>query len=345
MMVQIGIMKNRFFRKKDIFKRFSIRFFRILSFLILGFMISCGDDSSSTAEKLSEVAVEPDLPIPDFSADSAYAFIEKQLAFGSRVPNTGSHLACAQWLSDKLESYGAKVIRQAAVVKAFDGTRLNMQNIIASYNPEKNRRILLTAHWDSRPFADQDSERQNQPIPGANDGGSGVGVLLEVARQLGQANPQVGVDIILWDAEDYGKTEVPGSYCLGSQYWAVNKHKPNYDAMYGINLDMVGDPDARFTREGHSMEYAANVVEKVWRTARLYGYDQYFSLERTEPIIDDHVYVNRKGGIRMIDIIDKPANQSFFDEWHTHRDDINTISKETLKAVGQTVTAVVYREK
>jgi glutaminyl-peptide cyclotransferase len=233
--------------------RFNIHLLWVLSLIAFVTLAACGDDNAAKANKLNEVEVEPDLPIPDFSADSAYAFIEKQLSFGPRVPNTGGHLACADWMVKKFEAYGAKVKRQTAVVNAFDGTPLNMQNIIASYNPEKNRRILLSAHWDSRPFADQDSVRQNEPIPGANDGGSGVGVLLEIARQLGQMAPRVGVDIILWDAEDYGKTEVAGSYCLGSQYWVENKHKANYSAMYGINLDMVGAHNARFTREGHSM--------------------------------------------------------------------------------------------
>lgn len=283
--------------------------------------------------------------MPTFQADSAYAFVAQQVAFGPRVPNSGGHRACGDWLMATFARYGARVQAQESVVRAFDGTALNMRNIIASFQPEKKRRILLTAHWDTRPFADEDSSRQQEPIPGANDGGSGVGVLLEVARQLGQQAPQVGVDIILWDAEDYGSSEHENSYCLGSQYWSRQPHVPGYMPMYAINLDMVGAEGAYFTREGISEQYARSVLDKVWYTARSLGYDRFFRSHSSEGIIDDHTYMNLVARIPTIDIIDRPGGNRFFPHWHTHRDDLSTISRETLGAVGQTLLTVVYQER
>ncbi|MEZ4825581.1 MAG: M28 family peptidase [Bacteroidia bacterium] len=308
------------------------------------FLFACngGTENKKTPET---PPVAKDIPIPAFQAENAFAHIEKQLSFGPRVPNTAGHAACADWIIAELKAAGAQVTTQPAVVQAFNNTPLNMINIIGSFHPEKQRRIMLTAHWDTRPFADEDSVRKDEPIPGANDGGSGVGVLLEIARIIGQEAPQVGVDIFFWDAEDYGNSDVPNSYCLGSQYWAQNKHKPNYTAMYGINLDMVGAKDAIFSKEGHSLQYAPNVVEKVWHQAHLLGFGQYFSIQRTDPIIDDHVYISVRGNVGTIDIIDQPEGRGFFKHWHTHGDDIEAISKETLQAVGQTLLAVIYKEQ
>lgn len=312
--------------------------------LIIGISAGCQPDKPGSGTP----AVQPVLAqvrVPDFQADSAYAYIEKQLAFGPRVPNTAGHTGCAQWLVTQFRAFGAEVSTQPAVVTAFDGTRLNMQNIIASYNPASRDRILLTAHWDTRPFADAGTERRNQPIPGANDGGSGVAVLLEIARQLSQQAPAIGVDIILWDAEDYGNPETADSYCLGSQYWASNKHKPGYSARYGINLDMVGASGATFLKEGNSMQYAGHVVSKVWSTAQRLGYGSYFSSQRANAVVDDHFYMATKGGIPTANIIDQRQGEGFFPYWHTHQDDLQAISRETLKAVGQTVLEVVYREQ
>ena len=289
---------------------------------------------------------------PAFHADSAYYFVEKQVSFGPRNTNSQGHKACAQWLSVELKKYADNVIEQRALLKAFDGTLLNAVNFIAEFNPENKKRILLCAHWDTRPFADQDSSRENEPILGANDGGSGVGVLLEVARQLKAKNPGVGVDIILFDAEDYGQPDdsplprVPDSYCLGSQYWSRNLHQPNYIARYGILLDMAGADQATFTQEGSSMQYAPYVVDMVWKAGNDIGYGQYFVNEKTKGIIDDHFYINRLAGIRCIDIIHYDYNtaSNFWKHWHTHGDTIDKISRPTLKAVGQTLLEVLYRE-
>ena len=318
--------------------------------LLLGvnvLLFSCSSEETGTTKAEQKTTPKlADIYVPDFQEDSAYAYIEKQLSFGPRVPNSKGHIACANWLEKELRRLGAKVQLQPTEVIAYTGTRLYMQNIIASFNPTQKTRIMLSAHWDTRHIAEADSTRQDEAIPGANDGGSGVGVLLEIARLLGQEAPQIGVDIMLWDAEDYGDPDgnTQNSYCLGSQYWARNKHQPNYKAKYGINLDMVGAAGAAFYQEGQSRTYAPQVVSKVWQTAHRLGYGQYFPLQHSNPIVDDHLYINTIASIPTIDIIDQPSGEGFFQYWHTHKDDLPAISKETLKAVGQTVLDVVYRE-
>ena len=227
-----------------------------------------------------------------------------------------------------------------------------LKNIIASFSPEKNNRVALFAHWDSRHIADHDTENQSSPILGANDGGSGVGVLIELARQFSKKNPTIGVDIILFDAEDYGQPEnsiyplMQDSWCLGSQYWSKNPHKQNYFARYGILLDMVGAKDATFRHEQISFYYASSILQKVWRKANRLGFGKYFVFENAQQIVDDHLYVNQITGIPTIDIIEyDPATPSNFNKhWHTHKDDMNNIDKETLNAVGQTILDVIYHE-
>ncbi|MEM6804867.1 MAG: M28 family peptidase [Bacteroidota bacterium] len=321
---------------------------RYLPLLLLSYLISfllfeaCEDEKKRSNSKKTASFIE----VPSFNEDSAYVYVEKQLSFGPRVPNSAGHINCGNWLGNFLEKQGAKVYRQAAVLTAFNGDQLSSQNIIAAFNPEAQKRVMISAHWDTRPFAEQDRDpaRKNEPIMGANDGASGVGVLLEIARQMKAKAPKVGVDIFLWDSEDYGNPGTPDSYCLGTQYWAKNKHIPNYQASFGINLDMVGAEDAQFYKEENSVNYAAWVIEKVWLSASLQGYGNYFSHVRSNPVTDDHLYVNKLGGIPCIDIIDQRNGGGFFEQWHTHGDDLSVISRNTLKAVGQTVLDVIYRE-
>lgn len=314
---------------------------------------SCGQKATSNSDttsvdKYAQVS-------PDFNSDSAYHFVDKQVAFGPRVPNTAQHVACGDYLVAELKRFGANVIEQKADLKAYDGTILKSRNIIAEFYPEKKDRILLFAHWDTRPFSDQDPDQNNHRVPvlGANDGGSGVGVLLEVARVLQNKTPELGIDIIFFDSEDYGTPSfvndaAPGEWwCLGSQYWSKNPHIKGYKARFGILLDMVGAPDAKFVKEAISRQYANGIVEKVWGTARSLGYGKYFIDKNGGGIIDDHVPVNENLRIPSIDIIqyDENSGSGFGWYWHTTKDDMNSISKETLKAVGQTVLEVVYKEK
>ncbi len=293
--------------------------------------------------------------ITTFNADSAYRFVQEQVDFGPRVPNTATHLACAEYLKNKLIQYGFEVQVQKAVVTAYNGTTLNIQNIIGQINPENSNRILLFAHWDTRPYADKDTQNKSQPIDGANDGASGVGVLLEIARQLSLDTNQLahGIDIIFFDGEDYGQPENSmvqeqyHTYCLGSQYWANNKMPANYTAKFGILLDMVGGPNALFTKEAISMTYAEPVMNKTWSIAQQLEYGNYFSNQRTQFLgADDHLYVNELANIPSIDIIQyNPATGGFADYHHTHADNMETIDKSTLNAVGHTVLETIYRAK
>ena len=306
------------------------------------------DNNEQTAEQASKLVKSP-----DFNADSAYKFVQKQVDFGPRVPNTKQHVACGDYLVATLKGYGLQVVEQAFKDTTYDKHILNGRNIIGSFNPSASKRILLAAHWDSRPYSDQDSAVKNKPVLAANDGASGVGVLLEVARLMSAQKPvpDIGVDIIFFDAEDWGNSEQSedeyGGYCLGSQYWAANKHIPNYTAYFGILLDMVGGKGATFFKEGHSVQLAESVVNSVWNTASRIGYSNIFINDRGGAITDDHVAVNKIAKIPMIDIIHtKPNNMSktFFDQWHTNDDTMEHIDPKTLKAVGQTLIQVLYQE-
>lgn len=314
----------------------------LLIFALLFFVAAC------TPDKPNKPTTKPDKPkveIPKFNKDSAYAYIQKQVDFGPRVPGTEEHLACANWLEQKLKDFGAKTYRQTATVTAFDGTQLPMYNIIGAYNPDAKDRLLLCAHWDTRPFADQDTERVDEPILGANDGGSGVGVLLELARIFNKNNPKKGIDIIFFDVEDYGKGAAE-TYCLGSQYWAKNPHIPNYTANAGILLDMVGAGDVIFHQEGYSVQYAKFLVDDIWYAANKAGFSSYFSFRKVQPITDDHLFINKIAKIPTIDIIqyDQNTSKGFGNFWHTHDDDMDIIDKNTLRAVGQTVLTYIYQD-
>lgn len=317
--------------------------------LVLTLLASCSScQSNKSATNSLELYTQVS---PDFNADSAYAYIEKQASFGPRVPNTEAHKACGDYLVMTLRKFGAQVIEQKADITHYNGLNLRMRNIIGSYQPEKKTRVLLAAHWDSRPFADQeiDSDKQKQPILGVDDGASGVGVLLEIARQLQQEAPEVGVDIVFFDLEDWGQAEfdenmVPVNWwCLGSQYWAENPHIEGYKTRFGILLDMVGAAGAVFPKEGHSVQYAPDIVEKVWSTASKLGYGTFFIRKNGTYITDDHVAVNEKLRAPMINIIHlKDTPTGFAEYWHTLDDTMKNINRNTLKAVGQTVLEVVY---
>jgi len=308
--------------------------------------------TNSSKKKKQKASIET----PVFNADSAYHYIQNQVDFGPRVPNTEAHSKCADYLTQKLTTFGANVIVQDAQVRAFDNTLLHAKNIIGQYKPELKDRILLFAHWDTRPFADHsdDPSKRNEPILGANDGGSGVGVLLEIARHLNEKPLDFGVDIIFFDAEDYGtpdhiqvQNEKPDTWCLGSQYWGQHPHVKNYYARYGILLDMVGAKDATFYQELNSKYMAPRILKKVWKTAHKIGYGSYFPFLDGGAITDDHVYVNKYLNIPCIDIIqyDPTSNTSFGSYWHTHNDNMDIIDTNTLKAVGQTVLEFIYTEQ
>lgn len=323
----------------------------LLLFVVSVLAFACKKDASEGSG--SEAAAVQEVPVPAFNRDSAYAFVEQQVAFGPRVPGSEAHQACREWMVGKFQSYGAEVIEQHFQAKTYYGATLPATNIIAQFNPRASKRILLAAHWDSRHTADSplSTERKNEPILGADDGGSGTAVLLEIARLLHQHPIDLGVDIILFDAEDLGQsgTEDPNSittWCLGAQHWARNIHTGNYKPRYGILLDMVGSAGAQFPIEAYSRQFAPQVVSMVWDLAKKMGYDNYFLPTVGGGITDDHYFVNTIARIPMIDIINRsPETETGFGAyWHTHDDNLDIIDRRTLKAVGQVVTAVIYRE-
>ncbi|MDO9253941.1 MAG: M28 family peptidase [Bacteroidales bacterium] len=328
--------------------------FALLSILVIGSFTSCKQKTAQTSDVSAEADIAKTIKAADFNADTAYYFVNEQVKFGPRVPNSKSHVKCAGWLEATLNKYTPNIFVQQFTAKAFDGTVLNCRNIIASFNPKSTARVLLCSHWDSRPFADNDpdSAYHRTPIDGANDGASGVGILLEIARQLKISPAAIGVDILLLDGEDYGAPQNAGytgtdDWALGSQYWSRYPHVPSYSARYGILLDMVGAENAVFTLEGTSMYYAPDFAQRVWNMGASIGYSDYFSTERTNAITDDHVYINQLRQVPTIDIIqhDQLTQSGFYQNWHTIKDNMKGISKPTLMAVGQTILTVVRDEK
>ena len=298
---------------------------------------------------------------PSFSSDSAYAYIERQMAFGPRVPNSNAHMQCAVWLIEQLKAFGAEVELQKGFIPDYKGDNQQIYNIIGHFTPVQrdssshtSARILLGAHYDTRPWCDEEEDYSERfyNVPGANDGASGVGVLLEVARQLGLklSNSDSGlsapVDIIFFDCEDMGTPRIytgaerEDTWCLGSQLWATNYAK-NSEAVYayGIVLDMVGAPDAVFPLEMYSTQYASNYQHQIWRAAEQLGYGAMFSKQQSYPITDDHYYINYIAGIPCVDVIHYDIRNAtgFPHWWHTRNDNMDNISKSTLQAVGEVV--------
>lgn len=315
-----------------------------LIFIASAIITSCSD--SGKEEKQQMVVSEKKVVFPTFNADSAYAFVQEQVDFGPRVPNTPEHAAAGDKIIARLETYGAEIKVQSFEATTYDGVELELRNIMASFNPTAKKRILLATHWDTRPWASKDAIDKTAEFDGANDGASGVGVLLEIARTMNANNlPDVGVDLLFFDGEDWGEENggSPESWCLGSQYWA--KNKGNYTAYYGILLDMVGAKGAQFPFEGYSHQYAKKILNKVWTAASKIGHGRYFVTAKPGAITDDHYHVNVTAKIPMIDILHHdPVNGYFGDFHHSTKDNMDIIDKGTLKAVGETVLYVVYGE-
>ncbi|MDR2860138.1 MAG: M28 family peptidase [Mediterranea sp.] len=322
----------------------------LLAFLVF-LIFSCRTNNKTSNN--SDISVT--ITVPDFDADSAYQYIKTQTDFGPRTPNSEQHAICGEYLAQKLQSYGAIVANQYADLTIYDGTIYKARNIIGSFKPENKKRILLCAHWDTRPWADNDLDEKNHhtPILGANDGASGVGVLLEIARHINQQELSLGIDIVFFDAEDcgapqfYNGTHKDEYWCLGSQYWARFPHVQGYNARFGILLDMVGGKNTTFYKEIYSEEFAKGINTKIWKKANELGYKNYFVNKRGSQITDDHLFINRLAHIPCIDIIpyEEENELSVFGfSWHTINDNMDVIDKSTLKAVGQTVLAIIYNE-
>ena len=332
-------------------------------FTLLLFMTSCGTTKKSQQNSQPVVNIE-------FNADSAYAFCAAQCAFGPRTMNSEAHERCLQWIQQKFQDYGCQVTLQQADLRGYDGTILKSTNIIArqpsAISRQPSSRILVCAHWDSRPWADNDPDSANwrKPVMAANDGASGVAVMLELARLLQQHDSaRVAVDFVCFDAEDWGvpqwSDEVDAdSWALGAQHWAASyasapvpaastagESQPSYD--YAILLDMVGGQGAKFYHEYYSLQYARPVVEKVWQAASAAGYGSFFPSKDGGGVTDDHIPVNEKAHIPCIDIINHYPDceqSSFGPTWHTVNDDMQHLDKNTLQAVGQTLVQLIYSD-
>lgn len=309
---------------------------------VLGILVSCSK-KAAVIER------------PAFNSDSAYVYIERQMAFGPRVPNSEAHTQCAVWLIEQLRAFGAEVELQKGFMPDYRGNNQQIYNIIGHFYTEETKdhpRILLGAHYDTRPWCDEEEDYNDRfyNVPGANDGASGVGVLLEVARQLGlrmtDSTFTMPVDIIFFDCEDMGTPRVytglerEDTWCLGSQLWATHymqKMHPKY--RFGIILDMIGAPDATFPREMYSTQYAANYQQQIWHSAEQLGYGAMFNNQQSYPITDDHYYINYIAGIPCVDVIHYDIRNAtgFPWWWHTRNDDMSNISKSTLQAVGEVV--------
>jgi len=324
-----------------------------LAMFAVALLPGCTGRSARGAEKTAET---PSIEAAAFDADSAYAAVKAQVDMGPRVPGTESHARCGAWLVSELRRHGADtVVIQRGAMEGGDGRQVDIMNITGRYNPEARERVLLVAHWDTRPVADAETDARlhNTPIPGANDGASGVGVLLEIARQLGKKRPSVGVDLLMVDAEDGGVSgddytgDTSSTWCLGSQYWSANSpYGADNVPRWAIVLDMVGGIGARFNREALSLSQAPALVERVWATARAIGHGPRFAAEVGGPIIDDHLFISR-AGIPAIDIVECRSAEtgSFPATWHTLSDDMEHIDRASLLAAGQTVLTVIYNEQ
>lgn len=318
----------------------------IYTLCLAGFLCGCG-----TTKK--QVEQQPIVNI-QFNADSAYQFCAAQCDFGPRTMNSEAHERCAQWISQKFQQYGYTVELQKADLKGYDGTILKSTNIIASSQPSTPNsqlpKVLICAHWDSRPWADNDPDSANwrKPVMAANDGASGVAVMLELARLIQQHDSlNVAVDFICFDAEDWGipqwdeTGDGTDSWALGAQYWAkkyqeksIHSQPSTLNYQYAILLDMVGGQGAKFYQEGYSKQKAGRIVEKIWRAAHAAGYGSTFPMQESGFVTDDHVPVNDIANIPCVDIInhypDCPQS-SFGPTWHTVNDDMQHIDKNTLQ--------------
>jgi len=304
--------------------------------------LACKNDAPTAIQ--DKTPAKP-VAIPAFQRDSAYQFLNEQVDFGPRNMGSEGHEGTKRWIIAKLKAYGLDVTEQTFTAALPNGEKHPATNIIAKYNSAMDERVLLAAHWDTRYMAEKDAdlEDRDDPIIGADDGASGVAVLLEIARVVSQNPLELGIDFVFFDAEDQGANGgSTNTWCLGSQHWSRNlpaRQRPSY----GILLDMVGAKGATFPKEGISMHYAPDIVSKVWQLGQSMGYGHYFVNTKAAPITDDHQFVNDLTGIPMIDIINYP-NGSFGHYHHTSDDDINIIDKNTLRAVGQVVLALLYKE-
>ena len=279
--------------------------------------------------------------MPVFDADRAFDILAKQVSFGPRAPNSAGHAACLNYLVNTLRGSTHDVELQEFTHTGYNAENLHLTNIIAKFSSEARSRILLCAHWDTRPRAEQDEHpsRRKEPIPGANDGASGVAVLLELSRLFREHPPAIGIDVVLFDGEDYGREGDLAGYLIGSKFFALNL-PPEQSYQFGILLDMIGDRSLEIPKEEHSVKYAPDVVEMVWSKAKELGNTEFIDLG-SEAVYDDHLPLNEIG-IKTIDLIDFNYPDATNRFWHTHQDSVQNCSAASLGAVGTVLAHVIY---
>lgn len=326
------------------------RWLPLLVFVVAMSAAGCGGGSEKAGADRPSVVYSPSYSLPDYSGERAMELLVAQTAFGSRAPNTTAHDSCLAFFERFLTPLADEVVLQRFEMPGYDGERLRLTNVIARFNAAATQRILLSAHWDSRPRADRETDAalQTRPIPGANDGASGVAVLLHLAEIFAHNTPSVGVDIVLFDGEDYGREGDESMYCLGSKYYAASLD-PGHGFLFGILLDLVGDREARFVQEELSLRYAPDIVRMIWEAARDLSIPR-FVTESHSGILDDHVFLNTSAGIKTANIIDAslvghndPSERRRY--WHTLRDTPEQCSPATLRDVGRVVLYVVLGYK
>jgi peptidase M28-like protein len=279
-------------------------------------------------------------PPQEFDGQSALGYVQTQVGFGPRVPGTKAHEQMGNWLDSLLRRRADTVVVQSWNHVTAKGDILPLRNFIARFNPGAEKRILLLAHWDSRPVADSPLSRDStKPVLGANDGGSGVALLLGVADALKRAPPAIGVDLLFVDGEDYGDfSKAPNDVLIGSRYYG--SHQPaGPKPLYAVLFDLVADKDLQIYQEGNSLVGAPEVVELVWDTAKDLGYGGYFIASPRHTLIDDHLEL-QKAGIRAIDVVDFD-----YPAWHTQYDTLDKVSGSSLQVVGDVALALIRREQ
>ena len=305
------------------------------------FLLSCAKEPPKPQTPQTKPPQIGQANIPVFDGKKAFEYLISQTNFGPRTPASTAHQQCLNYLQLEMQKYADATNLQEFTYSGYNGETLTMTNIISSFNLHATSRILLIAHWDSRPRSDQEKNPKNRskPILGANDGASGVAILMEIARHLKSSPPAIGIDMLFVDGEDYGKEGDNKSYLLGSKYFA--KHLPSgFAPAFGIVLDMVGDKSLEISKERYSLKYAPDIVELVWSTAKELRIEQ-FTDDIQNYVIDDHLPFNEVG-IKTIDLIDfnYPDESNRF--WHTTEDTPDKCSPESLEAVGKVLMQVIY---
>jgi glutaminyl-peptide cyclotransferase len=304
---------------------------------VLAVAVACGGADASARAGAGGSASADRAATSEFDGAAALEYVRRQVAFGARVPGTAPHRAAGDWLVAELRKRADTVLVQEWTHTTVEGTRLPMRNIVARFRPADPRRVLYLAHWDSRPTADNEPDpvKAALPVPGANDGGSGVAILLGVADALHERSPSVGVDLLFVDGEDWGSFDTNIDVLIGSRYFATHLPEEGYAPLLGVLWDMVGDSVPVFEQEANSVQAAPEVVQRVWTTAQRLGHGAVFTNRQGLAITDDHLPLIEKG-LRVIDVIDLDY------AWHhTTEDTADKVSRATLQLVGDVALAVI----